>query len=102
MEDMIKKIVEADAEARANDEKNQQEKAELNEKIEAQAKQIYDSYMAKAEQTVRKNNAYEEKNAASQWAEIEKKSNSVLIKLRSDFEANCDVWSDEIVKRTIQ
>lgn len=102
MENMIKRIVEADAEARATDEKNKQEKEELSKKIDEQAKQIYDSYMAQAEETVKKTSVYEEKKAASDWEAIQKKHKSVLIKLKSDFEANCDVWSDEIVSRTIQ
>ena len=47
MKDMIKQIVEADAEAKAFDEENQKNKEALAKEIDAQAKVIYDSYMSK-------------------------------------------------------
>ena len=52
MKDMIKQIVEADAEAKAFDEENQKSKEALAKEIDAQAKVIYDSYMSKADETI--------------------------------------------------
>ena len=52
MKDMIKQIVEADAEAKAFDEENQKNKEALAKEIDAQAKVIYDSYMSKADETI--------------------------------------------------
>jgi gas vesicle protein len=94
---MIKQIVEADAEAKAFDEENQKNKEALAKEIDAQAKVIYDSYMSKADETIERQSAY----IRHQWQDTRQKHKSVLIKLKSDFEANADKWSDEIAKRTI-
>lgn len=101
MEDMLRKIVEADEVAKAADEKNRLEKERLEKELDAQAKAIYDSYMQKAEKEVEKNNLNEENKVKQTIEEIQQKHNSALTKLKSEFEANCEKWSDEIVKRTI-
>lgn len=101
MENMIKKIVDADNEAKAMEDIARKEKEEQSQKIEAEAKEIYSKYMSEAEKTVKRNNANEENKARQQWDEIQKKQNSVRIKLQSDYERNCDKWVDEIVSRTL-
>ena len=94
-------MVEADAEAKAFDEENQKNKEALAKEIDAQAKVIYDSYMSKADETIERQSAYIDKDIRHQWQDTRQKHKSVLIKLKSDFEANADKWSDEIAKRTI-
>ncbi len=101
MENMIKKIVDADNEARELEQITIKEKEELSKSIETEAQKIYDDYMKKAEKTVLRNNEQEEKNAKRQLEEIKQKQSSVRIKLQSDFELNCDKWVDEIVDRTL-
>ena len=78
-----------------------EEKEELSKTIEAETKKIYDDFMAKAEEVVKRNDIQETKKAEQQWEEIQGKHNSVHIKLDSDFKLNCDKWVDEIVKRTV-
>lgn len=101
MENMIKKIVEADNAAKAMEEVTLKEKEELSKKIEDEARRIYDGYMIEAEKTVKRNDIQEEKKARQQWEEIKNKQQSAHIKLQSDFERNCDKWVDEIVNRTL-
>ena len=101
MENMIKKIVDADNEAKAMEKDTLEEKEELSKTIEAETKKIYDDFMAKAEEVVKRNDIQETKKAEQQWEEIQSKHNSVHIKLDSDFKHNCDKWVDEIVKRTV-
>lgn len=101
MENMIKKIVEADNEAQALEQVTLKEKEELSKSIDAEAKKIYDDYMKAAEQTVKHNDEQEEKQAMKQLEEIKQKHSSVSIKLKSDFAQNCDKWVDEIVGRTL-
>ncbi len=101
MENMIKKIVDADNEAKAMEKDTLEEKEELSKTIEAETKKIYDDFMAKAEEVVKRNDIQETKKAEQQWEEIRGKHNSVHIKLDSDFKLNCDKWVDEIVKRTV-
>lgn len=101
MENMIKKIVDADNEAKAMEKDTLEEKEELSKTIEAETKKIYDDFMAKAEEVVKRNDIQEAKKAEQQWEETQGKHNSVHIKLDSDFKLNCDKWVDEIVKRTV-
>lgn len=101
MENMIKKIVDADNEAKTLEQNALKEKEELEKQIEDEAKQIYYKYMSEAEETVRRNNVNEENKARQQLNEIKKKQNSVNIKLKADFDFNCDKWVNEIVSRTI-
>lgn len=101
MENMIKKIIDADNEAKLLEEYTLKEKAELSKKIDAEIQKIHDSYMAKADKTVKANIDAEEKKAKQKWDEIQQKHKSILIKLKADFERNQDRWADEIVKRTI-
>jgi hypothetical protein len=98
---MIKKIVDADNEAKAMEEVTLREKEELSKKIDEDAKRIYEKYMSDAEETAKRNDANEEKAARQQWEEIQKKQNSVHIKLQADYERSCDKWVDEIVSRTL-
>lgn len=101
MENMIKKIVDADNEAKALEQAALQEKEELQKQIDDEAKKIYEKYMSDAEETVKRNNTNEENKARQKLNEIKKKQSSVNIKLQSDFEQNCDKWVDEIVSRTL-
>ncbi len=48
MENMIKKIVDADNEAKAMEKDTLEEKEELSKTIEAETKKIYDDFMAKS------------------------------------------------------
>lgn len=102
MENMIKKIVDADDEAKAMEQKMQQEKDELSKQIKEETEKIYEKYMSAANETVKRNDLQEEKRAAKQLSEINAKQNSVLIKLQSDYERNCDKWCDQIVERTLK
>ena len=86
MENMIKKIVDADNEAKAIGKGILlKKKKELSKTIEAETKKIYDDFMAKAEEVVKRNDIQETKKAEQQWEEIQGKHNSVHIKLDSDL-----------------
>ncbi|MEE1319294.1 MAG: hypothetical protein UHD05_07260 [Ruminococcus sp.] len=102
MENMIRKIVEADNEAKAIELETLKEKEELSKAIEEEAQKIYDKYMNEALETVKRNDLNEEKIAEKQWEEIQKKHKSAQIKLESDYELNCDKWVDTIVNRVLE
>lgn len=102
MQDMIKKIVDADNEARALDEANRKAADEEKKKIDEEAESIYAKYMQEAEETIKKNDAHQEQKADKKWKEISAKQTSALIKLKSDYEHNCDSWVDKIVNRVLQ
>lgn len=102
MENMIKRIVDADNEAKALESDALKEKDILQKQIDEEAQKIYDKYMSEAQKTVERNDAYEEKEAQMQAQLIENKQKSAHIKLQSDFKLNFDKWVDAIVSRTLE
>ena len=98
---MIKRIVEADSEARALEEDNRIAAEKERARIEAQAQAIHKKYMDEAKEEIAKNEAYLEKYYDRKLSEAAAKQESALIKLKSDYEANRDRWVDEIVARVI-
>ncbi len=101
MENMVKKIVDADNEAKAIENSLNKEKDELNRKIDDEVQAIYEKYMNKALEIIKKNDAAEEKLAEKQWKEIENKQKSAHIKLKSDFENNSNKWVNKLVEHVI-
>ena len=99
MQDMIKRIVDADNEAKALEEANKKAAEKEKLRIEEEAKEIYLGYMDEAQKTIAKNDAYLEKRFARKLTEVEAKQESTLIKMKSDYESNRDRWVDEIVSR---
>ena len=102
MQDMIKRIIDADNEAKALEEKNRQSAETQKEKIERQSREMYEKYMAEAMETVRKNDAHEEMQFEKAWQDVAARQHSALIKLRADYQNNRDRWVDEIVSRVIE
>lgn len=102
MENMIRRIVDADNKAKAMEEVTLKEKEQLSKNIDAEIEQIHKNYMSKAEETVKRRQIIEEKKANQQWNEIKNKHRSVLIKLKSDFDRNSEKWINDIVNRTIE
>lgn len=101
MQDMIRRIIEADNEAKAMEEANRKAAEEQKLAIEKQAKEMYDSCIADAEKTAEKNDAAEEAKTEKAWNEISARQHSTMIKLKSDYQNNRDRWVDEIVERVI-
>ena len=101
MQDMIKRIVDADNEAKALEEANRKAAEQQKLKIEEEAKQIYEKYMSEAELEIVKNDMYLEKRYSRKLADVTAKQESAQIKLRADFEQNRDKWVDEIVSRVL-
>ena len=101
MEDMIRKIVYADNEAKALEEATLKEKEALENSIDEECKKIYDEYMNEALVTAEKNDDLEEKSAEERSNEVQQKQKSARTKLTADYERNCDKWVDEIVERVL-
>lgn len=99
---MIKRIVEADNEAKALEEANRKAAEEEKKRIDREAEEIYAKYMREAEETIKKNDAHQEHRTEKKWQEISAKQASALIKLNSEYERNCDRWVDIIVSRTLE
>lgn len=98
---MIKRIVEADHEAKELEEENRKATEEEKQRIEEEAEAIYQKYMDKAQEEIAKNDDHLEKKYARMLSDAAAKQESALIKLRADYERNCDRWVDEIVSRVV-
>ncbi|MDP4120233.1 MAG: hypothetical protein Q8876_04150 [Bacillota bacterium] len=101
MQDMIAKIVEMDEKARELTENAQQDKINIQKEIEVAKKKIYDDYIARAQERIKKNIETEKHIAAEKWNEIEKKNAEILQSLDESYKKNADIWADEIVKRVL-
>lgn len=101
MEDMIKKIVEADNEAKALEENALKEREEVRRQIKKETDAIYERYMKQAAEQIKRNDAREEKKGEKALEEIFNRQKSARIKLGSDFKQNCEQWVDAIYKRTL-
>ena len=102
MQDMIRKIIEADNEAKALAEANQKAAEEEKLKIEKEAEAIYKQQMDNAKKKNTKNDDYLEKRYNRKWTNIQAKQASALIKLKADYEQDCDRWVDDIVRRVLE
>ena len=101
LQDMIKRIVEADNEAKALEEANKKAAEKEKQKIEREVEEIHQKYMDEAQAEISKNDEYLSKRYSRKLKDATAKQESALIKLRSDFEQNRDRWVDEIVSRVI-
>ena len=101
MNNMIELIIKADNEAKAMEEASLKEKDQILKQIDAETDKIYQKYMDNALEKIKSNNSLEQKYTQAKIAELEKKHNSALIKLQSDFDCNCDNWVDTIVSRSL-
>lgn len=102
MEDMIRKIVEADSQAKEMEKDLVKEKKELSRTIEKETQKVYDKYMNEALEVIERNDIAEEKKTDALLKDIVNKQKSAQMKLQSDYASNCDKWVDEIVKRVIK
>lgn len=99
MQDMIRRIVEADSKAKELEEANRKAAEKEREKIDEEVKAIHQKYMDDAQEEIEKTNAYLEKRTAKKLEDAKAKQESTLIKLKSDYEQNRDRWVDEIFER---
>ncbi len=101
MQDMLKKIIEMDEQARQVKEQAKKEKAATEQEIIEIKQKIYDDYITRAKDRVRKNLEIDKANADKEWEATQEKHKSISQKLDSTFEENHDNWVDSIVSRVI-
>lgn len=102
MQDMIRRIIEADNEAKALEEKNREATEKEKLRIEEEAAATYREYMDNAQEEIKKNDEHLQRSYSRKLSDTTAKQESVLIKLKADYEKNCDRWVDEIVDRVIK
>ena len=99
MQDMLKRIIEMDEQARLVKEQAKKEKAATEQEIIETKKKIYDEYIERAKDRVRKNLEVDKANAEKEW-EIKKAQHQVLSdNLDKTYSENHDLWVEQIVTR---
>ncbi len=101
MQDMLKKIIEMDEQARLVKEKAQLEKAATEKEIIETKKKIYDDYIERAKERVNKNLEVDRANAEKEWELTKAKHHSAMVQLEAMYEENCDKWVDDIVSNVL-
>ncbi|MBQ7966038.1 MAG: hypothetical protein IJ331_08155 [Ruminococcus sp.] len=99
MQDMLKRIIEMDEQARLVKEQAKKEKAATEQEIIETKKKIYDEYIERAKDRVRKNLEVDKANAEKEW-EVKKAQHQVLSdNLDKMYSENHDLWVEQIVTR---
>lgn len=101
MQDMLKKIIEMDEQARLVKEKAEKDKAATQQEIIKVKQQIYDDYINRAKERVEKNLTADKADAEKSWKITKAKHEAVLAELESADKENHDKWVQEIFNRVI-
>lgn len=101
MQDMLKRIIEMDEQARLVKEKAQQEKAATEYEIIETKKKIYNDYIERAKDRVKKNLEVDKANAKENFEVTKAQHEQAMQSLNTMYKENGDKWVDEIVNRVI-
>lgn len=101
MQDMLKKIIEMDEQARLVKEKAIQEKAATENEILETKKRIYNDYIDRAKERVKKNLEVDKANADKNRAITQAKHDEAMLELEKCDQENHQKWVNEIVNHII-
>lgn len=101
MQDMLKKIIEMDEQARLVKEQAKKEKIATEKEIIETKKKIYNDYIERAKERVRKNLEVDKANAQKEWEAFSEKNEAIKSELERVDKENHDMWVDTIVSRVI-
>ena len=101
MQDMIKRIIEADNQVKAIKEANEEAVEKDKQRMEAEIAAIQKKYTNDAQAEIAKNREYLDKLFAKKSAEITKKQEESRLRLRENYGQNREKWVDELVSRVI-
>lgn len=101
MQDLLKKIIEMDEEARKVEQQAKKEKIKSEEEVEQLREQIYNDYIARAKDRVEKNIAVEEARAQEYVRAYKERVDSAKQDMQTSYAENKEKWVDEIVKRAL-
>ena len=101
MQDLLKKIIEMDEQARKIEQQAKSEKLASEAEIDELREKIYNDYIIRAKDRIEKNIAVDKAHADEKLAAFEKEAE----KLKSDMDNKCSAekerWVNEIVSRVL-
>ncbi len=101
MNDMIKKLVEIDEQAKSYSEETKRETARIEEEIKSECKKIYSDKMDAAMAEVEKESKELAEAAEQTFRQNESKRKAELEKLEANFAKNSENWVNTIVKNVL-
>ncbi len=97
MQDMIKKIIQMDKDARRLNEEALQRKADSAQAAAAKRQEVFDSYLLMARNRVDTIRRVEMENTGQQAAEIDRRADETAQKLRSRADSHKEQWVADIL-----
>lgn len=101
MQDLLKKIIEMDEQARTIEQKVKAEKLASEAEVEELREKIYNDYINRAKDRIEKNISVDKAHAKEKLAEFEKQTDELKAEMDRLYEAEKDRWTDEIVNRVL-
>ena len=101
MQDLLKRIIEMDEQARKIEQQAKDEKLRSETEVEQLKEQIYNDYIVRAKDRVEKNIAIDRENADKKYAQAQQHNETMKQEMNRLYQQNKDSWVDEIVKRSL-
>ena len=101
MQDLLKRIIEMDEQARKIEKQAKEEKLKSETEVEQLKEQIYNDYIVRAKDRVEKNIAVDRENADKKYAQAKQHQEEMKQEMDRLYQQNKDSWVDEIVKRSL-
>ena len=101
MEDLIKKIIEVDKQARKKTEESQKQLADSKIAIEQRKIELEQHYNESVDEIIELTTQQENEKVLARKAEIAQNFAAADKKLANDFEANKERWVEELVQRAL-
>ncbi|MEE1057113.1 MAG: hypothetical protein UH239_07690 [Acutalibacteraceae bacterium] len=101
MDDMLSKIVNMDEKVRMENKQAEQTKADSFKVIAKKKDAIYNDYISRARERIKKNEIAEREAAEKKWQELEAKQKVFLDGLDELYVDNGEKWVETIVQNVI-
>lgn len=101
MQDLLKKIIEMDEQARIIEREVEKEKIKSEEEIDRLRVQIYNDYIDRAKDRIEKNIAVDKAQAQERLNKYKARTDEKKNTMRRLYEENKDGWVEEIVSRSL-
>lgn len=101
MQDLLKKIIEMDEQARQIERQAKDEKLKSEEEVEQLKEQIYNDYIVRAKERIEKNIAVDRANADRRIADGKARTAEMKAQMNRLYQEKKDSWVDEIVSRVL-
>ena len=101
MQDLLKRIIEMDEQARKIEQEAKSEKLKSEAEVEQLREKIYNDYIERAKDRVEKNIAVDQAHADERLAAYREKTENAKQEMQRLYDSEHERWVDEIVSRSL-